>query len=151
MKSITSYFSREDVVLDLDVSNKEQLFDAVDRHMHRVHGVPRGSVALHLRNRERVGSTGLGYGVAIPHARVKNLCEARLGYFRLRSAIAYALRGEDPVTDVFVLWVPEQRAQEHLDLLAALCRCVANAGFRQHLHACASAADMEALLGAWVP
>jgi PTS system nitrogen regulatory IIA component len=89
MKNIAEYIQRDDVVLDLDVMSKEQLFDSIDQHMYMRHGVTRGQVAMHLRNRERVGSTGLGKGIAIPHARVKDLPNVRLGYFRLKSPIAY--------------------------------------------------------------
>jgi PTS system nitrogen regulatory IIA component len=102
---------------------------------------------MHLRNRERVGSTGLGQGIAIPHARVKDLRNVRLGYFRLKSPIAYEAPDQQYVTDVFVLLVPEQANQEHLDILATLCRYVGDNQFQQRMHDCKSAEDVETLFG----
>jgi PTS system nitrogen regulatory IIA component len=145
MNNIASYIAMKDVVLDLDVLNKEQLFYSVDQHMHRQHGVPQGNVALHLKNRERIGSTGLGHGVAIPHARVKNLPDVQCGYFRLKSPIVYETPDQQPVTDVFVLLVPDQADQEHLEILATLCRYVESNNFRRRLHDCASVDDIHRL------
>jgi PTS system nitrogen regulatory IIA component len=150
MKNIAAYIARDDVVLDLNVISKEQLFDSVDQHMHMRHGVTKGQVAMHLRNRERVGSTGLGKGIAIPHARVKDLANVRLGYFRLKSPIAYEAPDQKQVTDVFVLLVPDQANQEHLDILATLCRCVRDHRFQQRMHGCKSVEDVETLFEASV-
>jgi PTS system nitrogen regulatory IIA component len=83
VKNIASYIAREDIVIGLDVFSKKQLFDSVDQHMFLEHDLPKGG-ALHLRNRERIGSTGLGHGVAIPHARVMSLRNVQFGYFRLK-------------------------------------------------------------------
>jgi PTS system nitrogen regulatory IIA component len=150
MKNIAAYIARDDVVLDLNVISKEQLFDSVDQHMYMRHGVTRGQVAMHLRNRERVGSTGLGCGIAIPHARVKDLPNVWLGYFRLKSPIAYEAPDQQQVTDVFVLLVPEQANQEHLEILATLCRCVGDHRFQQRIHDCESIEDVETLFEAAV-
>jgi PTS system nitrogen regulatory IIA component len=150
LKNMASYMVLEDVVLDLDVFSKEQLFDSVDQHMHVKHGLPKGHVAIHLRNRERIGSTGLGRGIAIPHARVKSLRDVRFGYFRLKSPIAYEAPDQQPVTDVFVLLVPEQDNQEHLNILATLCRYIGDTRFQKCLHGCDSSKEVETLFGNWM-
>lgn len=73
-----------------------------------------------LLNRERLGSTGLGKGFALPHGRLKH-CEQTLGAFiKLESGIDYDAMDGKPVQLLFALLVPEDSNQEHLDLLAAL-------------------------------
>jgi len=94
LTNIADLLAPEDILLDLDVSNKGQLFEAIDRHMVQEHAMAKGFVAMSLANRERVGSTGLGDGVAVPHAHVKNLDHVQL---RLHQAeIADRLRCTGP-------------------------------------------------------
>lgn len=73
-----------------------------------------------LLNREQLGSTGLGKGVALPHGRLKH-CGRTLGAFiRLSTAVNYGAVDDEPVTLLFALLVPEDSTQEHLELLARL-------------------------------
>lgn len=73
-----------------------------------------------LLNRERLGSTGLGKGVALPHGRLKHCTRAQGAFIRLATAVDYDAIDGEPVTLLFALLVPEESTQEHLDLLARL-------------------------------
>ena len=73
-----------------------------------------------LLNRERLGSTGLGKGVALPHGRLKTCSRALGAFIRLSAAVDYDAVDDEPVTLLFALLVPEDSTQEHLDLLARL-------------------------------
>ena len=77
------YLQAEDVLLGLNVSNKRQLFQAIGLHTERIGGLPADAVASALMRRELAGSTALGLGVAIPHARVNILKRIRALYVRL--------------------------------------------------------------------
>lgn len=78
--SIVNLLSPEDILLDVEVSSKGQLFDEVGWHMARLHAMPEESVARSLSRREQVGSTGLGLGVAVPHARINGLEQIQVAY-----------------------------------------------------------------------
>ena len=83
-------------------------------------GLTKTEVFNSLLNRERLGSTGLGKGVALPHGRLKH-CKKALGAFiRLATPIDYDAIDGKPVHLLFALLVPEESTQEHLDLLAKL-------------------------------
>lgn len=69
LNTIAKYLWPEDILLDIEVASKSQLFDAIGRHMEREHAMPRERLVVGLSRREQVGSTGLGEGVAIPHTR----------------------------------------------------------------------------------
>ena len=73
-----------------------------------------------LLNRERLGSTGLGKGVALPHGRLKHCGRALGAFIRLSTAVDYDAIDGEPVKLLFALLVPEDSTQEHLDLLARL-------------------------------
>jgi len=86
-----------------------------------------------LLERERLGSTGLGGGVALPHARMPGLSESRAGFLRLARPVDYDSVDGKPVDLVFALLVPEDATEEHLKLLAELARLFHDPGLREEL------------------
>jgi PTS system nitrogen regulatory IIA component len=149
LKTIADLLQTEDIVLDLDVATKSQLFEEIGRHMEGRHGMPQAWVVLSLSRREEVGSTGLGEGVAIPHARIKDLNQIRIAYFRLASPIPFASPDGKPVSDILVLLVPKQATEEHLSILADATRMFSDSRFREHLHLCAQSLAVQQLFATW--
>lgn len=125
-----------DVLLDLLVENRRQLFEAIGRHVERGGGPSTESVASALLRREQLGSTGLGDGVAIPHARVRTLDRMRAFYARPHAPLAFDAADRRPVVDIVVLLVPHPATQEHLEVLAEMVSCFADRSFREVLHRC---------------
>jgi nitrogen PTS system EIIA component len=135
LNAVARYLLPQDVRLDLDVANKRQLFHAIGQHMHREHGLSPDEVVLNLSRREQAGSTGLGEGVAIPHARVGSLDRTYAFYARLKSPIPFDSPDGRPVSDVLVLLVPRPASEEHLEILADAMQVLSDRRFRKRLHA----------------
>jgi PTS system nitrogen regulatory IIA component len=115
------------------------------------HGIGRSLVFDSLFARERLGSTGLGQGVAIPHGRIKGLKDALGAFVRLAQPVAFDAPDAKPVTLLFVLLVPEQATEKHLQILSELAQMFSDRALREAL---ATAADAEALhqrIIAWQP
>ena len=108
-------------------------------------------VASSLAAREKLGSTGLGQGIAIPHGRIKGLKEARGAFLRLKQPVPFDAPDGKPVSQVFVLLVPELATDLHLQLLSELAQMFSERTFRERLAAAASAADLVNLFHAWEP
>ncbi len=106
-------------------------------------GLVKDRVFDKLLERERLGSTGLGQGIALPHARIKGVEDARGALVQLQSGIDFDAIDEQPVYLVFGLLVPEEATQEHLDLLAKLATLFSDADFCDILR---KAEDQEAAL-----
>jgi PTS system nitrogen regulatory IIA component len=149
VKRIADLLLAEDILLDVDASGKNQLIDEIGRHMQRVHAMAAESVALSLSHREQIGSTGLGEGVALPHARVKNLDHVQVAYVRLKSPIPFDSPDGKPVSDVLVLLVPKQASEEHLTILAEAAQMLSDRRFRWRLHLCKSSMEVKRLFEAW--
>jgi nitrogen PTS system EIIA component len=149
VNAIAKCLQLEDVVLDVTVADKTELLDAIGQHMERSHGLPRRGVILDLTRREQVGSTGLGDGVAIPHARFNNLDRILAAYMRLKQPIPYASKDGKAVSDVLVLLVPKQAAEDHIRILAEAARLFADQGFRKRLQDCGSPLQVKQLFDAW--
>lgn len=148
MNSIADLLWPEDILLDLDVASKPRFFDEIGRHMEREHAMPKEWVAHSLAHREQIGSTALGEGVAIPHARVKDLERIQLAYVRLKSPIPFDAPDGKPVTNILVLLVPRQATDAHLEILAEATQMFADRRFRERLHRCTHALEVKQLFDA---
>lgn len=107
--------------------------------------MPRAWVATGLSRREQVGSTGLGEGIAIPHARVEDLSRIQLAYLRLKQPIPYDAPDGRPVSDVMVILVPKRATDEHLQILAEIAQIFGDRRFRERLHACRHPLEVKSL------
>jgi len=104
-----------------------------------------------LCQRERLGSTALGHGVAIPHGRSPGLVVASGAFVRLAEAIDFGAPDGQPVDLLFALAVPEHFTQQHLVLLGQLAEMLGNAAFRQCLREAADSEALHRLLADWRP
>lgn len=86
-----------------------------------------------LLERERLGSTGLGHGIALPHARVSGIDEAYGAFIQLDASVDFDAIDNQPVDLIFGLLVPESATKEHLQLLAHLASMFSNTGFCEKL------------------
>lgn len=149
LNAIARYLSPRDICLDLDVANKGRLFDAIGRHMQREHALQQDWVVLSLSRREQAGSTALGEGVAIPHARISGLDRIWVLYARLKSPIAFDTPDGGPVSDVLVLLVPSPAAEEHLKILAEAAHMFSDRRFREQLRASPNSQRVAQLFATW--
>jgi PTS system nitrogen regulatory IIA component len=145
MSTLAQYLWPEDILLDIEVYCKDQLFDEIGRHMEREHAMNRKWVVSGLFRREQVGSTGLGEGIAIPHARVEDFSRIQIAYLRLKNPIPYDAPDGRPVSDVLVLLVPKRATEEHLRILADASQIFADPEFRERLHSCRHALEVKSL------
>ncbi len=102
-----------------------------------------------LCGRERLGSTGLGHGVAIPHGRSARLANTAGVFVRLAEPVDFGAADGQPVDLVFALVVPEHYAQQHLLLLSHLAQMFGEEDFRQRLRQAPDSAALYALLAQW--
>jgi len=151
MNQIAELLPVGNVVLDVDVPTKARLFEAVAEVLERDTGLARGTVVTSLAAREKLGSTGLGQGIAIPHGRLKGLPEARGAYVRLANPIPFEAPDGRPVAQVFVLLVPEHATDRHLQILSELAQMFSERSFRERLAAAATPAEVHAVIRDWQP
>ncbi|WP_415032927.1 PTS IIA-like nitrogen regulatory protein PtsN [Azonexus sp.] len=147
MNSISQILSADQILLDLEASSKKRVFEHAGMLFEQKLGMPRSSIFDSLFAREKLGSTGLGQGIAIPHGRLKGLKQAAGAVIRLQTAIPFDSPDGKPVTLLFVLLVPEQATEEHLQILSELAQRFSDRAFREKLQQAADAASVLALFG----
>jgi PTS system nitrogen regulatory IIA component len=149
VNTLARYMRPEDIRLDVEAPSKPALMDAVARHMEQAHSLPHDSILSGLVRREQLASTGLGQGFAIPHCRVEGLDRILAAYLRLKSPIPFDAPDGDPVTDILVLLVPKQAAEEHLAVLADATRMFSSPRFREQLRRCREPRVAKQLFEGW--
>jgi PTS system nitrogen regulatory IIA component len=133
MNQIAPTLSPARIRLDLDVSSKSRLFDEVGQLFAANPELNAKCIVESLLKREMLGSTGLGQGMALPHARIKGLSHPLSAYVRLSPPIPFDAPDGKPVSESLVLLVPEKATEAHLQLVAEAAQMFGNRRFREYL------------------
>src|SRR5689334_19497200 len=151
MNLIAKLLPPSNILLDLDVTSKKRMFEQAGLLFENNQGVARSLVFDSLFARERLGSTGLGQGVAIPHGRIKGLKEAVGAFIRLAQPVPFDAPDGKPVSLVFLLLVPEHATEQHLRLHSALAQMLSGPELRATLSADLDPSPLHPQITAWQP
>jgi len=151
MNLIAKLLPPSNILLDLDVTSKKRMFEQAGLLFENNQGVARSLVFDSLFARERLGSTGLGQGLAIPHGRIKGLKEAVGAFVRLAQPVPFDAPDGKPVNLVFLLLVPEQATEQHLRILSELAQMLSDRELREKLSTATDAGTLHQHITAWQP
>ena len=151
MNRLVSILAPEQVLVDVDAASKKRAFEEAGLLFEALHGLSRALVTDSLFARERLGSTGLGHGVAIPHGRIKGLQAPMAAVLRLAQPIGFDAPDEQPVSLLIFLLVPEAATQTHLEILSEIAELLGDAVQREALCNAPDAAALHALIERWEP
>jgi len=149
MSLISKILPMENVLLDTESTSKKRVFERVGLLFENSQKLARSQVFDSLFAREKLGSTGLGQGVAIPHGRIKNLREAVAAFVKTENPIPFDSPDGLPVNLIFVLLVPERATDLHLQLLGELAQMFSNTDFRESLISNSDPAAMHKIFSEW--
>ena len=151
MNLIAKLLPLQNVMLDLEVASKKRVFEQVGLLFENNHQIARSQIFDSLFAREKLGSTGLGRGIAIPHGRVKGLKDALGALVRMKQPIQFDAPDAQPVGLIFVLLVPDRATDVHLQILSELAQMFSDKAFRERMTAAPTAAEMHQLITDWQP
>jgi len=149
MNRLASILSVSQVLVQVDVSSKKRAFEEVGLLFENIHGLSRALVTDSLFSRERLGSTGLGHGVAIPHGRIKGLKSPMAAVFQLAQPIGFDAPDEQAVGLMIFLLVPEAATQKHLEILSEIAEMLSDVDLREKMVVSGSASELHGLIAAW--
>lgn len=149
MNLIAKLLPPANVVVGLEASSKKRAFEQAGLLFENNHGIGRSTVFDSLFAREKLGSTGLGQGIAIPHGRIKGLKDALGAFIRLAEPVPFDAPDGRPVTMLFVLLVPEQANEHHLQLLSELAQMFSDRAFREQLMSAPDSLAVHSLFAGW--
>ena len=151
MNRLSAILPVEQVLVGVDATSKKRAFEEAGLLFESLHGLSRALVTDSLFARERLGSTGLGHGVAIPHGRIKGLKAPMAAVFQLAQAIGFDAPDEQAVKLLIFLLVPEAATQKHLEILSEIAEILSNASTRDNMISSATASSLHNLISKWLP
>ncbi len=143
---ISTILGPSDVKAMTSGTSKKRLFHEIGEMAEGSFGVKAGTIVDALMEREALGPTGVGHGVALPHARLAQLDKVRGLFVRLEKPIDFDSVDRQPVDLVFALFAPADAGVEHLKALAVVSRTLRNAGTCAKLRANADESTLYMLL-----
>jgi len=149
MNRLTSILPATQVLVNLEATSKKRAFEEAGLLFENLHGLSRALVTDSLFARERLGSTGLGHGVAIPHGRIKGLKTPMAAVFQLAEQIGFDAPDEMPVGLLIFLLVPEAATHKHLEILSEIAELLSDAPLREKIKSSANAHELHQMIATW--
>lgn len=149
MNRLAAILPAPNVQVGVDATSKKRVFEHAGLLFENLHAIARAVVTDNLFARERLGSTGLGHGVAIPHGRIKGMKSPLAAVFLLAEPIGFDSPDEKPVNLMIFLLVPEASTQKHLEILSEIAEMLSDASLRDKLKLSRDAQELHALITHW--
>lgn len=151
MNRLSTILPIGNVLVNVDASSKKRVFEQAGLLFENNHAISRALVTDNLFARERLGSTGLGHAVAIPHGRIKGLKNPLAAVVRVRQPIPFDAPDDAAVSLLIFLLVPEAATQRHLEILSEIAEMLSDRELRGRLLEAELASDLHRLIAGWEP
>ena len=151
MNRLSAILPAPQVLVSVDATSKKRAFEEAGLLFETLHGLNRALITDSLFARERLGSTGLGHGVAIPHGRIKGLKNPLAAVIRVQQPIPFDAPDDEPVSLLIFLLVPEAATQRHLEILSEIAELLSDRELRERLKAAEDAPALHKLIADWAP
>ncbi|KAB7623820.1 PTS IIA-like nitrogen regulatory protein PtsN [Alkalilimnicola sp. S0819] len=148
--NIVDLISLERIAVDADLASKKRSLETLSELLTRnADTLSANTVFEKLISRERLGSTGLGRGVALPHARIEGSSEALGAFIKLQSGVDFDAFDKQPVDLMFALVVPEHFTDEHLQILSSLAELFSDQTLCERLRGAETPEQIHQMLLDW--
>jgi nitrogen PTS system EIIA component len=144
--AISALLSPQKIFIDTDVSSKKKLLELIANIAADQTQLSESIIYTNLLNRERLGSTGLGQGFAVPHARLPDLEKTVGCFFRLKQPVNFESPDNLPVDLVFTIIIPQEATEEHLLILSSLARIFSDADICEAIRAATSKEEIQRII-----
>ena len=149
MNRLSQILPLSQVLVSVEATSKKRAFEEAGLLFENLHGLNRALITDSLFARERLGSTGLGHGVAIPHGRIKGLKAPMAALFQLQAPIGFDAPDEQAVNLLVFLLVPEAATQKHLEILSEIAEILSDSTLRDQLKGSDDAQALHGLITSW--
>lgn len=147
---LTDLITPERIACSVDAQSKKRALEYLSEIISNTEDtISSNDVFESLLARERLGGTGVGHGVAIPHGRLKENSLTLGAFIKLQNGVDYDAADRQPVDLLFALLVPKESTDEHLQVLAQLAKIFSNEDFRKQLREANSSDEVYQLLLSW--
>ena len=130
---LIEFIALDSIFVDVDVDSKKNLFKLISNFFAKDDFEESSKIIEKLSERERLGSTGVGNGIAIPHSKISIIKKTKVLFLKLKTAVDFSAPDKKDVDLVFVILAPKNCQSEHLLFLSSISSFVKNKNFVQKL------------------
>ena len=151
MNRLAAILPSANVLVNVEATSKKRVFEQAGLLFENQHSIARSTVTDNLFARERLGSTGLGHAVTIPHGRIKGLKNPLAAVVRVQQPIPFDAPDDEAVLLLIFLLVPEAATQRHLEILSEIAEMLSDRDLRERLKTEPDAIGVHKLISDWEP
>ena len=146
MSEITNFLTEESIIMDCDSKSQKNTLEVISNKMAELTSTNKDEIFQKLYEREKLGTTAFGNGIAIPHARVEGIQNAKIIILKLTEAIDFNSIDGNKVDIVMSLFVPNDNNKMHVELLSSIASLLDNQVFREKIRTANTASDVMMII-----
>jgi PTS system nitrogen regulatory IIA component len=146
MSGITNFLTEDSIIMDCDSKSQKNTLEVISNKMAELTSTNKDEIFQKLYEREKLGTTAFGNGIAIPHARVEGIQNAKIIILKLTEAIDFNSIDGNKVDIVMSLFVPNDNNEMHIELLSSIASLLDNQVFREKIRTANTASDVMMII-----
>ena len=146
---LNKFFSEESIIIGCQSKSKKNLLELISKIASNVSGTSEDIVFEKLYEREKLGTTAFGNGIAIPHARIDSLSEAKIIILKLETAIDFNSSDGEKVDLIVSLLVPNNENEMHIKILSKIAEMLDDKVFREKIRNCSNELEIKSIISSY--
>jgi len=146
MSEITNFLTEDSIIMDCDSKSQKNTLEVISNKMAELTSTNKDEIFQKLYEREKLGTTAFGNGIAIPHARIEGIQNAKIIILKLTEAIDFNSIDGNKVDIVISLFVPNDNNKMHVELLSNIASLLDNQVFREKIRTANTASDVMMII-----
>ncbi|MAR78554.1 MAG: PTS fructose transporter subunit IIA [Gammaproteobacteria bacterium] len=143
---IKKYLLEDSIMVDVETSSKKNVLELISQKLSKITTSNEDEIFEKLYEREKLGTTAFGKGIAIPHARIDGITKAYVLIFKLKKPIDFDSNDGEKVDLLFSLLVPNEKNDLHIELLSEIASMLDNKIFREKMRQAKNESEIESLI-----
>jgi PTS system nitrogen regulatory IIA component len=146
---LNNFFSEESIIMDCQSKSKKNVLELISEIASSISATNKDIVFEKLYEREKLGTTAFGNGIAIPHARIDNLSEAKIIILKLETAIDFNSSDGEKVDLIVSLLAPNNENELHIQILSKIAEMLDDKVFREKIRNCSNKAEIKSVINSY--
>jgi len=149
MSEITNFLTEESIIMDCDSKSQKNTLEVISNKMAELTSTNKDEIFQKLYEREKLGTTAFGNGIAIPHARIEGIQNAKIIILKLTEAIDFNSIDGNKVDIIMSLFVPNDNNKMHVELLSNIASLLDNQVLREKIRTANTASDVMMIINSY--
>jgi nitrogen PTS system EIIA component len=146
---LNNFFSEESIIMDCQSKSKKNVLELISEIASSISITNKDIVFEKLYEREKLGTTAFGNGIAIPHARIDNLSEAKIIILKLETAIDFNSSDGEKVDLIISLLAPNNENEMHIKILSKIAEMLDDKIFREKIRNCSNKLEIKSVINSY--